>query len=58
MLSISGLMFSSALYRYELTVWRFFGALSILADFLLLVTCVLAVVCRVHFGLGLKQFRQ
>lgn len=56
MLSISCLMFSSALYRYELTVWRFFGALSVVADFLLLVTCVLAVVCRVHFGLGLKQF--
>lgn len=56
MLAISGLMFSSALYRYELTVWRFFGALTVMADFLLLVTCVLAVVCRVHFGLGLKQF--
>ncbi|KAL4077464.1 hypothetical protein J3A83DRAFT_4473738 [Scleroderma citrinum] len=56
LLGISGLLFSSALYRYELTVWRFFGALSAVADFLLLVTCVLAVVCRTRFGLGLKQF--
>lgn len=58
MLGISGLLFSSALYLYELTVWRFFAALSIIANFLLLITCVLAVVCRVHFGLGLKQFRE
>ncbi|KAI6137900.1 hypothetical protein BKA82DRAFT_4261516 [Pisolithus tinctorius] len=56
LLVFSALLFTSALYRYEIGAWAFLGSLSIIAGLLLIVSCILALVCRVHFGLGLKQF--
>ncbi|KAI6118544.1 hypothetical protein EDD16DRAFT_987754 [Pisolithus croceorrhizus] len=56
LLVFSALLFTSALFRYEIGTWSFLGSLSIIADLLLIVSCILALVCRVHFGLGLKQF--
>ncbi|KAI6019447.1 hypothetical protein BKA83DRAFT_4305775 [Pisolithus microcarpus] len=56
LLVFSALSFTSALFRYEIGAWSFLGCLSIIADLLLVVSCILALVCRVHFGLGLKQF--
>ncbi|KAI5985070.1 hypothetical protein EDD15DRAFT_2304310 [Pisolithus albus] len=56
LVAFSALSFTSALFRYEIGAWSFLGCLSIIADLLLVVSCILAVVCRVHFGLGLKQF--
>ncbi|KAI5993824.1 hypothetical protein F5J12DRAFT_423374 [Pisolithus orientalis] len=57
LLVFSALLFTSALYRYEIGAWAFLGSLSIMAGLLLIVSCILALICRVHFGLGLKQFR-
>lgn len=56
LLVFSAFWFTSALFRYEIGAWSFLGSLSIIADLLLIVSCTLALVCRVHFGLGLKQF--
>ncbi|KAH7921131.1 hypothetical protein BV22DRAFT_985448, partial [Leucogyrophana mollusca] len=56
-LVIGGAWFASALFRYEFLDWTFFAAVTTMSDVFLLVTCVLAVVCRVHFGRGLAHFR-
>ncbi|KIJ18179.1 hypothetical protein PAXINDRAFT_9261 [Paxillus involutus ATCC 200175] len=56
LLVVSGLWFGSALFRYELDAWLFFAAVTTMADILLMITCVLAVICRIHFGLGLAHF--
>jgi hypothetical protein len=58
LLVVSGLWFGSALFRYELDAWLFFAAVTTMADILLMITCVLAVICRIHFGLGLAHFRE
>ncbi|KAF9238347.1 hypothetical protein BU15DRAFT_47730 [Melanogaster broomeanus] len=57
LLVITGLWFGSPVFRYELDAWTFFAAVTTTAACLLIITCVLALVCRVHFGLGLAQFR-
>ncbi|KAH7882157.1 hypothetical protein F5I97DRAFT_1989830 [Phlebopus sp. FC_14] len=56
LLVVSGLWFGDALFLYELSDWPFLAAVTILADSFLLATCVLALTCRVHFGLGLAHF--
>ncbi|KIJ60475.1 hypothetical protein HYDPIDRAFT_43321 [Hydnomerulius pinastri MD-312] len=56
LLVISALWFTSPLFRYELDDWTFFAGITALADILQLATCMLAIVCRVHFGLGLAHF--
>ncbi|KIK97835.1 hypothetical protein PAXRUDRAFT_807634 [Paxillus rubicundulus Ve08.2h10] len=57
-LVVSGLWFGSTLFRYELDTWPFFAAVTTMADILLMITCVLALICRVHFGSGLAHFRE
>ncbi|KAI6019452.1 hypothetical protein BKA83DRAFT_1587204 [Pisolithus microcarpus] len=56
LLVFSALSFTSALFRDEIRAWSFLGFLSIIADLLLVVSCILALVCRVRFGIGLEQF--
>ncbi|KAF9219364.1 hypothetical protein BS17DRAFT_761155 [Gyrodon lividus] len=56
LLVVSGLWFGSALFRYEIEAWGFFAAVTTMADVLLMITCVLAFICRLHFGLGLAHF--
>ncbi|KAJ7482310.1 hypothetical protein B0H11DRAFT_1218586 [Mycena galericulata] len=49
-------MFVSPLYRFVLVEWSFFATISCAAYALLVVTFVLAVVCRLQFGKGLAHF--
>ncbi|KAF9238345.1 hypothetical protein BU15DRAFT_75278 [Melanogaster broomeanus] len=56
LLAITDLWFGSALFRYELEAWTFFATVTTVSGCLLVITCVLVLICRVHFGLGLAQF--
>ncbi|KAI6019001.1 hypothetical protein BKA83DRAFT_1636647 [Pisolithus microcarpus] len=56
LLVFSALSFTSALFRYEIRAWSFLGFLSIIADLLLVISCILALLCRVRFGIALEQF--
>ncbi|KAF8918318.1 hypothetical protein CPB85DRAFT_1214125 [Mucidula mucida] len=56
LLSVSSFMFASNLYRLIFDSWPFFATITVTAYVLLVVTSFLAVVCRLHFGKGLKEY--
>jgi len=48
--------FTSPVFIYELGAWSFFGAFTCFADFMLVVTVILAFFCRLQFGKGLAHY--
>ncbi|EGO02866.1 hypothetical protein SERLA73DRAFT_70356 [Serpula lacrymans var. lacrymans S7.3] len=49
-------LFGSALFRFEYTNWAFFAATTTTSYVLLIVSCALALACRLQFGKGLAHF--
>ncbi|CAK5275555.1 unnamed protein product [Mycena citricolor] len=56
LLSEATAMFASRLNQFVLGAWSFYATLSIAAYILLVITLVLAIACRLQFGLGLAHF--
>ncbi|KAF9048021.1 hypothetical protein BDZ89DRAFT_1057978 [Hymenopellis radicata] len=56
LLGVSSFMFASDLYRLIFDSWPFFATITVTAYVLLVVTSFLAIVCRLHFGKGLKEY--
>lgn len=51
-------MFTSRLYRWAFATWPFFAALTVMSFVYLVITIVLAIVCRANFGRGLAPYRE
>lgn len=49
-------MFASTIYRYVFGTWSFFACVSVLSYLLLIATTIMAIICRLHFGRGLRHF--
>ncbi|KAF9532614.1 hypothetical protein CPB83DRAFT_630475 [Crepidotus variabilis] len=49
-------IFFSHIYLYTFVSWPFFGAMTMTSYVLLVLTTVLAVICRLKFGQGLAEF--
>jgi len=49
-------MFASNTFRWTFTDWRFFSVMSTASSTLLLLTTILAIICFMNFGKGLKRF--
>ncbi|KAL1747432.1 hypothetical protein HDZ31DRAFT_80418 [Schizophyllum fasciatum] len=51
-------MFYSVTYRWLFTNWPFLGAFTVASILLIVASIALAIVCRVHFDRGLRQYLQ
>jgi len=49
-------MFYSLVYRWTFTQWPFLAGCSVLSFILIVSSTILAIICRVNFGRGLKQY--
>ncbi|TFK37642.1 hypothetical protein BDQ12DRAFT_685042 [Crucibulum laeve] len=56
LLIISTMMFFSPLYRYIFISWPFFATITVTSYVLVVVTTLLAILCRVNFGKGLSHY--
>ncbi|EIN13407.1 hypothetical protein PUNSTDRAFT_48389 [Punctularia strigosozonata HHB-11173 SS5] len=51
-----GAMFKSTTFRWTFKEWRFFSIMVAASAFLVLISFVLGVICRVNFGKGLPRY--
>ncbi|KAF8175156.1 hypothetical protein BJ912DRAFT_822266, partial [Pholiota molesta] len=58
LLVISTLMFESPLYRFIFACWPLFRTMTVTAYVLIVITTILAVLCRLNFGKGLAHYLQ
>ncbi|TRM67554.1 hypothetical protein BD626DRAFT_564481 [Schizophyllum amplum] len=52
------LMFYSVTYRWLFVSWPFLGAFTVASVLLIVASIVLAIICRLHFDRGLRQYLQ
>jgi hypothetical protein len=57
-IAVWSFMFASRLYRWTFSTWPFFAALTVMSFVYLVITILLAVVCRTNFGKGLAPYRE
>lgn len=53
-----GAMFDSTTFRWTVKSWLFFAMILSASAFLVLVSLILGLVCRLNFGKGLPRYRQ
>jgi hypothetical protein len=50
-------MFDSTTFRWTFVEWRFFSIIVATSAFLILISFILGLVCRINFGKGLPRYR-
>ncbi|KAJ7279025.1 hypothetical protein C8J57DRAFT_152354 [Mycena rebaudengoi] len=56
LLLIASLMFASPLYRFVFSAWAFYATITVTSYALIVTTSIVAILCRLQFGKGLKHF--
>ncbi|KAK7035392.1 hypothetical protein VNI00_011923 [Paramarasmius palmivorus] len=55
-LVLSSAVFASDLYRFIFDMWPLFATMTVTSYILIVATFVLGILCRIHFGKGLREF--